>query len=267
MDILAYCARRLPVRFTVHTLAERPELARHDRRLHFSGAWPRFLEDTELNPLFDEVVRGPDFADFQLGLWDSRGRVVAVGDTVPFCWDGTAADLPHRISDVVKRGIEDRRRGRAPNTMSALAAVVDPKLRGHGLSTRVVQEMGRIAARHGFRALVAPVRPTLKGRYPLVPMEQYVRWRAPAGGPFDPWLRVHWRLGARVVRIARRAMVVEATLAAWEEWTGLTFPESGRYVVSGAFNPVTIDRARRRGVYVEPNVWMRHPVRPRPGAR
>jgi hypothetical protein len=127
--------------------------------------------------------------------------------------------------------------------------------------------MGRIAARHGFRALVAPVRPTLKGRYPLVPMEQYVRWRAPAGGPFDPWLRVHWRLGARVVRIARRAMVVEATLAAWEEWTGLTFPESGRYVVPGAFNPVTIDRARRRGLYVEPNVWMRHPVRPRPGAR
>jgi len=248
------------VRFTVHTLAERPELARHDRRLHVSGAWPRFLEDTELNPLFDEVVRGPDFADFQLGLWDARGRVVAVGDTVPFCWDGTAADLPHRISEVVARGIADRRRGRTPNAMSALAAVVDPKLRGHGLSTRVVREMARIAARHGFRALVAPVRPTQQGHYPLVPMEEYVRWRAPKGGPFDPWLRVHWRLGARVVRIAKRAMVVEAPLAAWEEWTGLTFPRSGRYIVPGAFNPVSIDRARRRGLYVEPNVWMRHPV-------
>lgn len=248
------------MRFTVHTLAERPELARHDRRLHISGAWPRFLEDSELNSLFDEVVRGPDFADFQLGLWDARGRVVAVGDTVPFCWDGTAADLPHRISDVVRRGMADRRRGRTPNAMSALAAVVDPKLRGHGLSTRVVREMARIAARHRFRALVAPVRPTQKGRYPLVPMEEYVRWRSPKGGPFDPWLRVHWRLGARVVRIAKRAMVVEAPLAAWEEWTGLTFLRSGRYIVPGAFNPVSIDRARRRGLYVEPNVWMRHPV-------
>jgi hypothetical protein len=147
--------------------------------------------------------------------------------------------------------------------MSALAAVVDPRLRGKGLSTRVVQEMSRIAARHGFRALVAPVRPTLKGRYPLVPMDRYVRWRAPGGGPFDPWLRVHWRLGARVVRIARRAMVVEAPLAQWEEWTGLAFPTSGRYVVPGAFNPVLVDRARGRGLYVEPNVWMRHPVRPR----
>ena len=120
------------MRVTVHTLAERPELARHNRRLHWSGAWPRFLEDAELNPLFDEVVRGRDFADFQLGLWDERGRVVAVGDTVPFHWDGTAADLPHRISEVVARGIADRRRGRAPNAMSALAAVVDPRVRGHG---------------------------------------------------------------------------------------------------------------------------------------
>ena len=64
------------MRFTTHTLAERPDLARHDRRLHLS-AWPRFLEDTALNPLFDQVARGPDFADFQLGLWDARGRVVA----------------------------------------------------------------------------------------------------------------------------------------------------------------------------------------------
>jgi len=249
------------MRVTVHTLAERPELARHNRRLHFNGAWPRFLEDTAFNPLFNEVVRGRDFTDFQLGLWDGRGRVIAVGDTVPFRWDGTGGDLPHRIADIVARGLDDRRKQRLPNALSALAAVVDPRLRGKGLSARVIQEMGRIAARHGFRALVAPVRPTLKGRYPLVPMEEYVRWRAPGGGPFDPWLRVHWRLGARVVKIAQRAMVVEASLAQWEEWTGLDFPVTGSYVVPGAFNPVRIDRARKRGVYVEPNVWMRHPVR------
>lgn len=248
------------MRLTVHTLAECPELARHNRRLHWSGAWPRFLEDAELNPLFDEVVRGRDFAEFQIGLWDERGRVVAVGDTVPFRWDGTAADLPHRIADVVARGIEDRRRGRAPNALSALAAVIDPNLRGRGISRLVVREMARIAARHGFRALVAPVRPTWKGRYPLIPMAEYLRWRAPGGGPFDPWLRVHWRLGARVLRIAQRAMVVEAPLTQWEEWTGLTFPRSGRYVIPGAFNPVVMDRRRRRGVYVEPNVWMHHPI-------
>jgi len=54
---------------------------------------------------------------------------------------------------------------------------------------------------------------------------------------------------------------VPGTAAAWEEWTGLAFPESGSYVVSGALVPIEIDRERDEGVHVEPNVWMVH--RPR----
>jgi hypothetical protein len=48
-------------------------------------------------------------------------------------------------------------------------------------------------------------------------------------------------------------------VADWEEWTEMTFPESGAYVVPGALVPVEIDRERNEGVYVEPNVWMVHP--------
>jgi hypothetical protein len=40
----------------------------------------------------------------------------------------------------------------------------------------------------------------------------------------------------------------------------MRFRASGRYVVPGALTPVTIDRRRDRGRYVEPNVWMLHPV-------
>lgn len=38
----------------------------------------------------------------------------------------------------------------------------------------------------------------------------------------------------------------------------MVFPESGHYVVPGALVPITIDRERDQGVYVEPNVWMVH---------
>jgi hypothetical protein len=55
-------------------------------------------------------------------------------------------------------------------------------------------------------------------------------------------------------------MVVSGTAAEWEDWTAMSFPESGRYIVPGALVPVTIDRRRNLGRYVEPNVWMRHPV-------
>ena len=43
-----------------------------------------------------------------------------------------------------------------------------------------------------------------------------------------------------------------------EEWTGLQFPEDGDYVVPGALVPVRFENGS--GIYVEPNVWLRHPV-------
>ena len=183
---------------------------------------------------------------------------MAGGYAVPFAWDGRTATLPMGVDGVLTRGVRERRR--RPNTLSALLAVVDPRLQGKGLSAEVIRAMALLADLHGMRALVAPVRPTLKHRYPLTPMARYVRWRRPDGAPLDPWLRVHWRLGARVLGVAARSMVVNGRVKEWEAWTGMRFPASGDYVVPGALTTVRIDRARDRGRYVEPNVWMLHPV-------
>jgi hypothetical protein len=80
--------------------------------------------------------------------------------------------------------------------------------------------------------------------------------------PFDPWLRVHWRAGARLERLAPDSMTITGSVANWQEWTGLRFPESGQYVVQGALQPVSIDRERDVGTYLDPNVWMVHRVSP-----
>jgi hypothetical protein len=90
-------------------------------------------------------------------------------------------------------------------------------------------------------------------------MERYIAWRRPDGMLFDPWLRTHERLGADIVKVASESTTVTGTVAEWEEWTEMTFPESGTYVVSGALVPIEIDREQDEGVYVEPNVWMVHP--------
>jgi hypothetical protein len=68
-------------------------------------------------------------------------------------------------------------------------------------------------------------------------------------------------MGAEILRVAPRAMVVTDTVARWEEWTGLRFLETGTYVVPGAFQPIKIDVRRNTGRYEEANVWMRHPVK------
>jgi hypothetical protein len=118
--------------------------------------------------------------------------------------------------------------------------------------------MRSLAAEHGLDALVAPVRPTKKAAYPLTPMERYVEWRRPTGEAFDPWIRVHERLGGQIVGVASESFTVTASVAEWERWTGLAFPDSGDYVIDGALVPVVIDRGADIGRYVEPNVWIHH---------
>lgn len=246
---------------SMFTLAERPDLARSATRLS-NRIWKgvEFIQhDDVVNRHWGGLFEA--FAAFQFVLCDARDAVVAAGHAIPVAWDGTVADLPSGVDGLLERATRDHGR-RSPNTLSALLALVDPARQGSGLSRHVLAGMKALAARRGFSALIAPVRPTLKTRYPLAPMERYMRWTRADGAPLDPWLRTHWRMGAQTLAVAPASMRVTGTVAEWEEWTDMAFPESGDYVVPGALVPVRIDRERDLGRYEEPNVWMRHPVTP-----
>ena len=62
------------------------------------------------------------------------------------------------------------------------------------------------------------------------------------------------------MRAAPASMRIEGTVAEWREWTGLAFPESGALPPAGAAAPVDVDVEADRGVYLDPNVWVVHPV-------
>jgi GNAT superfamily N-acetyltransferase len=201
------------------------------------------------------------FAGFQILFCDPADTLIALGHTLPFVWDGTLEDLPPTIDEVMEKAIDAHRERRAPTTaLSALAALVSPEHQGRGLSSEVLRAMRSLAAEHGMNFLVTPVRPTLKSLYPLIPIEGYARWQRSDRAPFDPWLRVHWRLGAKHLKVAPEAMVITGTVAEWEEWTGISFLESGEYVVPGALRPITIDRKQDLGTYSDPNIWMIHSI-------
>lgn len=219
-------------------------------------AWPEFMfHDDVANRLWHHLA--DDFADFQFVLKDGD-ELVAVGQSIPFVWD-REEELPDDGWDgIFKRAVADNEARRAPNMVSALEAAIHPKWQGKGVSKRVIEAMRDIALAHGLKTLVAPVRPSEKAKYPLTLMERYVEWTNDKGEPFDAWIRTHWRLGGRIVKVAPRSMLIEGSVAEWEKWTGMAFPDSGGYVVSGALTPITIDRERDCGRYVEPNVWMEH---------
>ncbi|MBH9551790.1 hypothetical protein [Inhella gelatinilytica] len=234
----------------VHTLAERPDRLADIDRLSVQS-WPRFLMNGV--PGWDRLFG--EFAHHQVLLCDTADRLLAVGHLVPLVWDGSVADLPPTIEAILARSRED-----GATAFSALAAMVDPEQRGQGLSRAVLLAMKAVARRHGYAHLIAPVRPTWKARYPLAPMDRYVTWRRADGDLLDPWLRVHQKLGAQGLAVAPSTLTVQGRVADWEAWTGLTFPETGPYVVPGALQPVHIDCERDTGRYEDPNYWMRHPV-------
>jgi GNAT superfamily N-acetyltransferase len=193
-----------------------------------------------------------EFPDFQLGLLEGD-ELVAELHSVPTAWDGSDADLPSGWDEAFLRAFEA---GRPADVLCALAISVRPDRQGGRLSSVMLEAMRDAARSHGLRELIAPVRPTSKSSYPLIPIERYLRWRRPDGSHFDPWLRVHERVGGEIFAPAATSMTMEWPVANWEEWTGMRFPEDGDYVFPGALAPLYV----RAGVgrHVEPNVWVRH---------
>lgn len=185
--------------------------------------------------------------EFQFALLEGD-NVIAEGNSLP------VAGMPASWREALRTGFD----ADEPDRLCAIAIVIDPDHQSRGLSRLMLEHMRGLAQERGWE-LVAPVRPSLKHRYPLTPIERYVEWRREDGLLFDPWLRAHERVGAEIVGIAQDSLVSEGSVAELEEWCGLAFPESGSYVVDGALVPVEIDREHDRGAYREPNVWMRHP--------
>jgi GNAT superfamily N-acetyltransferase len=236
----------------VFTYAERPDLAR--RTGEVEDVLPEFTGHGQVALLHWHKLR-PELPHLQLIMWDEEtDRVVGHARTLP---TREADGLPGGIDDMLELWFGDGKRPE-PDVLSAMVAVVDRSRHGGGLSRVLIEGMRDLAAREGYSSLIAPVRPTWKERYPLIPMDDYVGWTRDDGLPFDPWLRVHARLGAELLEVCPASMRVEGSREEWEAWTGMHFPEDGDYTVPGALVPVRFEGGR--GVYVEPNVWMRHPV-------
>jgi GNAT superfamily N-acetyltransferase len=232
------------------TYAERPDLA--ERTGEIEDTFAKFLGHGQVALEHWHKLR-PELPELQFVLWDEdEDAVVAHGRTLPA---RTVDGLPGGIDDMLETWF-GAGGPPEPDALSAMVAVVDRKRQGQGLSRRVIEAMVDIARRNGFSELIAPVRPTWKDRYPLIPMERYAWWKRDDGLPFDPWLRVHARLGAELVEVCPASMRIEGSAAEWEEWTGIAYPDDGDYVVPGALVPVRFSGGH--GTYVEPNVWMRH---------
>jgi GNAT superfamily N-acetyltransferase len=245
----------------IANLADRPDLP--SAYADGEDLWPTFMRQNAIGDLYyaDNHKAFPEFVVVAVDPAEP-GRIAARALSVPFTWEGDPdADLPVDGWDgVILRAALDRQLGQRGNLVSALEITVRPDLQGRGLSGIMLDAMRRNATKLGFASLVAPVRPTAKQRYQQMPIAEYAAWTRADGLPHDPWLRVHVRAGGRIVGVCHRAMVIAGTLAEWRSWTGLPFDASGPVAVPQALVPVHCDAVHGHAVYVEPAVWVHHPL-------
>jgi GNAT superfamily N-acetyltransferase len=242
---------------TIHRLDQRPDLI--DRVYEVQSTWPEFmLHDPVMNALYGQIA--PTFPHLCAVATDDSDAVVATGRALAFALDrpGRGALPDGGLDRVTTWAFDDSRDGHTPDMASAVEILIDRAHQGAGLSHRMVAALRGAVRAAGLTKLVAPVRPNAKHQYPHLPMAEYITMTRDDGLPMDPWLRVHVRVGGRILRPAPVSMVVVGSLAQWREWTGLPFDRTGDLVVPEALVPVHCDVEHDHAVYVEPNVWVEH---------
>jgi hypothetical protein len=197
--------------YQVNTLDKRNGLLDKLENLN-DNSWPEFLQHGDVKSwyqLWEELI------NFQLVLTDHNDTLIGAGFTVPISWNGSLDDLPESIEEILLNGLENN--DTPANTLTPVAALVDESCRGHNLSAEILKQIKSLAIRNGFENLIVPVRPTWKALYPLQSIESYAGWRREDGLFYDPWLRTHQRLKAKVLKCVDSTLKIEGSIEEWEE--------------------------------------------------
>jgi GNAT superfamily N-acetyltransferase len=223
----------------------------------YADAFPAFISaDHDVKKYIGRVREW--FANLDIILVDERGEPRATGWGVPLRWSGHVDDLPSGFTDSLRRSVTEHEAAVAPNTFVIGGGIVHPEDRGGSTAKQLIEALKAVAKRHNLGNVIAPVRPTLKHAYPLISIDDYVLWTRDDGLPFDPWVRLHCRLGARIIATAPHSQTMTGLVGEWEQWTSMSFPQSGDYVSPECLSVVSINVENDVGTYVEPNIWVQH---------
>jgi hypothetical protein len=242
------------VEYQVVNFKERPDL--YDLQNAICGrAFPEFLYYSQIADKYWERMIAY-YKEYQLLILKDH-EIVSVINCMPMNLDIPDEALPQEAFNWgIEKGIKDFEAGKKINAVMGVQIIIPKEYQGKGLSSTAVEALKNMCVNRGIKRLVIPIRPSLKSKYPINSMDNYIQWKNSDGLPFDPWLRVHVKNNAQIISVCKNAVEVAGTVNEWETWTKMKFPESGEYVVPGALCPVKIDLENNLGTYIEPNVWV-----------
>jgi GNAT superfamily N-acetyltransferase len=223
----------------------------------FAEGFPAFITADMQAKRYVERVRRY-FPDSNLMLVADSATPIATGWGVPIRWNGSSDDLPSGYTESLRWAVDLHEANGSPDTFVICGAVVHPGWKRLGLAEKLIAALCEVADRKACPRVIAPLRPTLKHRYPLTDIDEYASWTRDDGSPLDPWLRLHTKLGARVIGTAPTSQHMTGSVSEWETWAAMVLPATGEYVILGGLGPLHIDHNDDIGHYTEPNIWVQH---------
>ena len=185
-------------------------LEKHGRKM---PALYRLLDMYEVDRKF------PDMSDFRLGPnmfekilldWivfvDAAGNeLIGHGVTTRIDWDQNVDHLPDGWQGAVRASYQDVCVDhKQPNTLVGLFILVEDRFRQHGWANNIIEEMRRLGRTRSMASLIIPLRPPLRYQkeYADMPMTEFAALKREDGQPTDHWIRLHTRLGAKIIGVS-----------------------------------------------------------------
>jgi len=244
--------------YKIVNFKQRPDL--YDSQQEICGkAFPTFLYYSEIAAnTWEKMIEY--YKEYQL-LFLKEDKIICIFNCMPMNLDFSDEELPDEAFDWgMEKGIKDFEKGKEINAALGVQIIIPKEHQGKGISSIALVEIKNMCVKMGIRKLIIPVRPTLKSKYPINDIDNYIKWKNEKGLPFDPWLRVHFKQKGKIIGTCSKAVEIKGTVEQWETWTNMKFPESGMYVVEGALCPISLNREINLGVYTEPNVWVSYEI-------
>jgi hypothetical protein len=185
-----------------------------------------------------------------------NGEVVTIINSLPVAFNQSLNELPQEGLNWVLLHLDSSIPVTKTNYLAAVSATVKQSHQGLGLSKLLLKRLKASAHEAQYKALIVPARPSEKEKYPLISMEDYLQWKRKDNTSFDPWLRTHEQLGGKIAHSCNQSRFIKASIEQWEQWIGYSLPQTGQYLIQAGLNPISINKEKDVGIYIEPNVWV-----------
>lgn len=217
--------------------------------------WPKFHVQNNGDPMIAHADKlaliCPPYSI--IGL--TNGQLTTVCLFVSLYSENSA--LPISYEDIILKSYQTYLDGKKANMGSGLLFVGSTNNR----STRkyYLEKIFQKFIKDGIKDIIAPIRPILKSRYPLIPLSEYAQWKDHKGQHWDPFLKEVTNISnAQVLGVSKNPLIYKGTVKQWEAWTGLTMQSSGLYIHPDAQSPIKIDMEQDLGIYEEPHIWIKY---------